>query len=134
MSGPVPDSLFGHLPRLWYVLIEIREQDPDSLPLDNVLATIATFEQAPTAEALEEPAGSLDERLEAIGEPALDEHFQTWIELVLTQRHGPQGEQLRRTLRKAKEEKGTMTLIERARKWGEERDRGPAPAIRPVTV
>ncbi|MXX33546.1 MAG: hypothetical protein F4107_11765 [Gemmatimonadetes bacterium] len=83
---------------------------------------MARFEQAPTAEALEELAGSLDDRLEAIGEPGLDAPFRTWIELVLTLRHGSKGEQLRRTLRKAREEKGTMTLIERARKWGEERD------------
>ncbi len=119
---PGIERLLGRVPCLWYLLIKIREQDPDSLPLDNVLATMARFEQAPTAEALEELAGSLDERLEAIGEPGLDAPFRTWIELVLTLRHGSKGEQLRRTLRKAREEKGTMTLIERARKWGEERD------------
>ena len=53
----------------------------------------------------------------------LPPRHRTWIELVLTLRHGPKGVQLRRTLRKA-EEKGTMTLIERARKWGEERETG----------
>ena len=39
----------GYQPRLRYLLIEIRAQDPASLPLDNVLAVIARFEQAPTA-------------------------------------------------------------------------------------
>ena len=82
---------------------------------------IARFEQAPTARALEELAGSLADWLEAIGEPELVEAFVAWIMQVLAQRFGPAGRELQRKL--STEEEGTMTtLIERARKWGEERD------------
>ena len=122
MLGPAPGEPLGYRPRLRYLLIEIRAQDPASLPPDNVLAMIARFEQAPTAELLEELVVALSDRLAAVGEPELDAAFWEWIEQVLTLRHGPTGEKLRRTLRKRREEKGTMTLIERARKWGEERD------------
>ena len=122
LLGPFPGESLGYRPRLRYVLIEIRSQDQASLPPDNVLAMIARFERAPTAAVLEELVGSLGEWLEVVGEPTLDAAFWTWIELVLTLRHGSRGKRLRRTLRKRREEGGTMTLIERARKWGEERD------------
>ncbi len=122
LLGPMPSEPLGYRPRLRYLLIEIQSEDPSLLPADNVLAMIARFEQARTAAALEELAVELADWLEATGEPELDGAFQTWIELVLTQRHGPKGEKLRRTLRTRKREKGTMTLLERARKWGEERD------------
>ncbi len=83
---------------------------------------IVSFEQAPTAQALEELAGSLADRPEAIEAPELVGAFAAWIMHVLTQRFGGAGRELRRKLRA--EEEGTMsTLIERARKWGEERDR-----------
>jgi len=83
---------------------------------------IARFEQAPTAELLEPLILALSDWLAAVGEPGLDTAFWEWIEQVLTLRHGSEGEKLQRTLRRRREEKGTMTLIERARKWGEERD------------
>ena len=118
---PVPEELLGYQPRQRYLLIEIRAQNPASLPLDNVLAMIARFEQAPTAQALEELAGSLGDWLDATGEPELAGAFVAWITHVLAQRFGPAGRTLQRKLRN--EEEGTMTtLIERARKWGEERD------------
>ena len=99
----------------------MRSHDPASLPRDNVLAMIARFEQAPTARALEELVGSLADWLEAIGEPELAGAFVAWIMQVLAQRFGPAGRELQRKLRN--EEEGTMsTLMERARKWGEERD------------
>ena len=121
LLSPVPEELLGYRPRLRYLLIEIRAQDPASLPPENVLAMIARFEQAPTAEALEELAGSLANWREAIGEPELVEAFVAWIMQVLAQRFGPAGRELQRKLRN--EEEGTMsTLMERARKWGEERD------------
>ena len=82
---------------------------------------IASFEQTPAAEALEELAGSLAERVEAIGKPELAGAFAAWIMHVLTQRFGQADRELRR--KPGTEEEGTMsTLIERARKWGEERD------------
>ena len=118
----MPGEPFGYRPRLRYLLIEIRAQDPASLPPDKVLAMIARFEQAPTAELLEPLIVVLSDWLAAVGEPELDTAFWEWIERVLTLRHGPKGEKLQRTLGKRREEKGTMTLIERARKWGEERD------------
>ena len=121
LLAPVPEELLGYQPRQRYLLIEIRAQDPASLPLDNVLAMIARFEQAPTVEALEELAGSLADWRETISEPELAGVFVAWITQVLVQRFGPAGRELQRKLRT--EEEGTMTtLIERARKWGEERD------------
>ncbi len=122
LLGPVPEELLGYGPRQRYLLIEMRAQDPASLPHDNVLAMIARFEQAPTAELLEELIGVLSDWLGVVGEPELDAAFWEWIERVLTLRHGPKGEKLQRTLRERREDRGTMTLIERARKWGEERD------------
>lgn len=122
LLGPVPGEPLGYRPRLRYLLIEIQSEDPSSLPRNNVLAMIARFEQARTAEVLEELAGALGDWLDAVGEPGLDEAFRAWIELVLIQRHGPKGGKLRRALRTTTMEKGTMTLLERARKWGEERD------------
>ena len=121
LLGPVPGEPLGYRPRLRYLLIEMRSHDPASLPRDNVLAMIARFEQAPTARALEELVGSLADWLEAIGEPELAGAFVAWIMQVLAQRFGPAGRELQRKLRN--EEEGTMsTLMERARKWGEERD------------
>ena len=122
LLGPVPGDALGYRPKLRYLLIEIRAQDPASLPLYNVVAMIARFEQAPTADLLEPLIVALSDWLAAVGEPELDTAFWEWIERVLTLRHGPRGEKLQRTLRRNREEKGTMTLIERARKWGEERD------------
>ena len=121
LLSPMPGEPLGYWPRLRYLLIEIRAQDPASLPPGNVLAMIARFEQAPTARALEELVGSLADWLEAIGEPELAAAFVAWIMQVLAQRFGPAGRELQRKLRN--EEEGTMsTLMERARKWGEERD------------
>ncbi|MYI07784.1 MAG: hypothetical protein F4059_10845 [Gemmatimonadetes bacterium] len=113
--------MLGYRPRQRYLLIEIRSLDLAALPPENVLSMIASFEQTPTAEALEELADALAERLEAIGKPELAGAFAAWIMHVLTQRFGSAGRKLRRKL--GTEEEGTMsTLIERARKWGEERD------------
>ena len=122
LLGQVPGEPLGYRPRFRYLPVEIRAQDPASLPGDNVLAMIASFEQAPTADSLEPLIVALSDWLAAVGEPELDAAFWEWIERVLTLRHGPKGEKLRRTLRRRREEEGTMTLIERARKWGEERD------------
>ena len=121
LIGPVPEELLGYRPRLRYLLIEIRSLDLASFPPDNILAMIAKFEQAPTAEALEELAGSLGGRVEAIEAPELVGAFVAWITHVLTQRFGTAGRELQRKLR-AEEEGNMSTLIERARKWGEERD------------
>ena len=121
LLAPAPEALLGYRPRHRYLLIEIQAEDPSSLPPDNVLAMITRFEQAPTAEALEELIGPLADWLERTGEPKLVEAFMAWITQVLVQRFGPSGKELQRKLRNEEEEKMT-TLIERARKWGEERD------------
>ncbi len=120
LIGPVPGEPLGYRPRLRYLLVDIRSWDLSSLPRDSVLATIARFEQAPTADALEELALSLADWIESVGELGLAEAFMTWITRVLAQRFGPAGRELERRLRS--EEGGVSTLIERARKWGEERD------------
>ena len=98
LVGPVPEELLGYRPRLRYLLIEIRSLDLATLPPDNVLAMIAKFEQAPTAEALEELAGSLADRPEAIEAPELAGAFAAWIMHVLTQRFGTAGRELQRRL------------------------------------
>ena len=109
---PGLEQVLGRRPRLWYLLIEAWERDPALLPLDNVFATIVTFEQAPTAEALEELAGSLDDRLEAIGEPALNAVFRTWIELVLTLRHKKKAEQLLPLLRRLTDQDDILAVAD----------------------
>ena len=86
-----PRHVLGYRSRLRYLLIEIRSLDLASLPRDNILAMIADFEQAPTAEALEELAGSLGNRVEAIEAPELAAAFAAWIMHVLTQRFGGAG-------------------------------------------
>ena len=121
LLAPVPGELLGYRPRHRYLLIEIQAQDPASLPPDNVLSMITRLEQARTAEALEEAVGTLPDWLGRIREHELAGPFLTWIMHVLTERHGERGKKLRRKLRKEEEAKMT-TLIERARKWGEERD------------
>ena len=104
-----------------YLLIEIQAEDPATLPPDNVLTMFARLEQARTPEALEALVGTLPDWLGRTREHELTGPFRTWIMHVLTQRHGERGTKLRRKLRKEEEAKMT-TLIERARKWGEERD------------
>ena len=120
LLAPVPE-LLGYRPRHRYLLIEIQAEDPATLPPDNVLSMIARLEQARTAEDLEALVSTLPDWLGRIREHELAGPFLTWIMHVLTQRHGERGKKLRRKLRKEEEAKMT-TLIERARKWGEERD------------
>ncbi len=121
LVGPVPGELLGYRPRHRYLLIEIQSEDPASLPPENVLAMIARFEQAPTAELLEELLGPLWAWLDTIGEPELTGAFRKWIGLAVARRFGEAGEELERTV--LEEEEGTMTLLERAREWGKEYDR-----------
>ena len=122
LLAPVPKELLGYRPRHRYLLIEIQAEDPAALPPDNVLAMIARFEQAPTATVLEELVGSLPDWFSRIGLPELEELFMAWVTHVVTQRHGERGRELQRKLRREEETRMT-TLIERARQWGEERDR-----------
>ena len=121
LLAPVPDELLGHLPSHRYLLIDIQALDPSRLPSNNVLAMIARFEQAPTVEELELLAAPLADWLGRIGEQELVDTFGAWITLVLTQRFGSTGRELELKLRNEEDQKMT-TLIERARKWGEERD------------
>ena len=122
LLAPVPKALLGYRPRHRYLLIEIQVEDPAALPPDNVFAMIARFEQAPTATVLEELVGSLPEWFSRIRLPELEELFMAWVTHVVTQRHGARGRELQRKLRREEETRMT-TLIERARQWGEERDR-----------
>ena len=121
LFAPVPRELLGYLPRHQYLLIEIQTLDPARLPPDNVLSTIAMFEQAGSPGQVEELARSLAARLERVGDPKLVASFGVWISLVLAQRFGAAGKRMEVRLTTGKEGRMT-TLIERARKWGEERD------------
>ena len=96
--------------------------DPARLPPDNVLSMIARFEQAGSPGHVEELARSLAGWLAQVGDPKLVECFGAWIALVLAQGFGAAGRRME--LRLTKDEEARMTtLIERARKWGKERDR-----------
>ena len=121
LLAPVPEALLGYLPRHRYLLIEIQAADPAALPPDNVLAMIAKFEQAPTAEALDGLVASLPDWFKRARLPEFAEPLLTWVTHVLTQRHGDRGKELQRKLKRGEEPKMT-TLIERARQWGRERD------------
>jgi len=117
----VPRELLGYLPRHRYLLIEVRTLDPSRLPADNVLSVIARFEQTSSTEQVEELASSLAAWLEQVGDPKLVEGFGAWVDLVLAQRFATAGREIELRLRKDEEAKMT-TLVERARKWGQERD------------
>ncbi len=121
LLAPVPKELLGYRPRHRYLLVEIQAKDPAALPPDNVLAMIARFEQAPTAEATEELIRSLPEWFTRIKLPEFRKPFVAWIEHVVTERYGESGKELRRNLRREGEPKVT-TLLDRARQWGKERD------------
>ena len=121
LLAPVPTELLGYRPRHRYLLVEIQTKDTARLPPDNVLAMIARFEQAPTAEAVEEVIRSLPDWFTRIRLPEFRKPFAAWIEHVVTERYGESGKELRRNLRREGEPKVT-TLIDRARQWGKERD------------
>ena len=121
LPAQMPKATLGYMLRHRYLLIEIQTEDPEQLPPDNVLAMIAKFEQAPTAEATEELIRSLPEWIKSIRMPELTEPFLRWIEQVVTERYGESGRELRRNLRREGEPKVT-TLLDRARQWGKERD------------
>ncbi len=116
----MPEELLGSLPRHRYLLVAVQTTDPASLPPDNVLAMIAKFEQAPTAEALDELVASLPDWFTRARLPEFREPILAWVTHVLTLRHGERGKELQRKLKR--EEEPGMTLIERARQWGRERD------------
>ena len=121
LFGPMPAELLGYLPRHRYLLIEVQELDPAALPAESVLAMIARLEQASTPAAVQELVPPLADLLRQISEPELAETFRAWIRLVVLRRFGSEGVELTRRLEK--EEEGQMTtLLDRARKWGEERD------------
>ncbi len=86
---------------------------------ENVLSMIATLEQAPSPERLEELALSLSDWLESAGAQELAGRFREWISQVLVMRHGPEGRALELRIRRQEEARMSM-LIERARQWGEE--------------
>ena len=103
-----------------YLLVQIQSQDHDSLPRNNALAMISAFERAPSADALLELTAGLDEWLKTDEDRELAKAVLLWVVHVLSRRFGPEREELKRTL--MNEEEDMTTLIERAKKWGEERD------------
>ena len=83
---------------------------------------LAKFEQAGTPERLAELVASLSEWLERTGDAVLASRLRVWVRLVLARQFGAaEGTKLKRRIRN--EEEADMTLMERARKWGEERNR-----------
>ena len=122
LFAPVSDELLGYLPRQRYLVIDLQALDPSRLPSENVLAMLAKFEQAGTPERLAELVASLSEWLERTGDAVLASRLRVWVRLVLARQFGAaEGSELGRRIRN--EEEADMTLMERARKWGEERNR-----------
>lgn len=121
LFAPVAEDLVGYLPRHRYFLIEVQTLDPSILPPDNVLAMIARFEQAPSLAQVKRLLVPLADLLERAAEPKLVEIFRAWITLVVAQRFGPEREYVELQIGTEEDRKMT-TLIDRARKWGEERD------------
>ncbi len=103
-----------------YLLVQVQSQDPASLPRNNALAMISAFERAPSADALLELAARLDEWLKTDEDRELAKAVLAWVFHVLSRRFGPEGRELTRNL--IDKEEDMTTLIERAKKWGEERD------------
>ena len=103
-----------------YLLVQVQSQDHDSLPRNNALAMISAFERAPSADALLELAARLDEWLKTDEDRELAKAVLAWVVHVLSRRFGPEGRELTRNL--IDKEEDMTTLIERAKKWGEERD------------
>lgn len=121
LFAPVPGELLGYLPGHRYLVVDVQALDPSVLRPDNVLAMIAKFEQAGSPEDLEQLVAPLADLLDRAGEPKLVESFRAWITLVVAQRFGSAGRDLELHIA-TEEEREMTTLIERARKWGEERD------------
>ncbi|MCY3679217.1 MAG: Rpn family recombination-promoting nuclease/putative transposase [Gemmatimonadetes bacterium] len=121
LFAPVPDELLGYLPRHRYLLIEVQALRASEKPSDNLLSLIASFEQAHSLELFEEALVEAADWLENATDRELAKLIKAWVALVLVQRFGTEGIGLEERLW---EEEGTKmtTLIERARKWGEERD------------
>lgn len=121
LFAPVPEELLGYLPRHRYFLIGLRELDLSLLPRENVLSMIAGLEQARSLEQFEKFLVPLAEWLERVRDPDLLASFRAWVTLVLAPRVGSAEQTLELDVRRKEEAKMT-TLIERVRKWSEERD------------
>ncbi|MCY3546059.1 MAG: hypothetical protein OXH49_04190 [Gemmatimonadetes bacterium] len=121
LFATIPDELLGYLPRHRYLLIEVQSLRASEQPSGNVLSLIASFEQARSLEQFEESLAQAADLLENATDRKLAQRIMAWVALVLVQRLGSKGIALKERLW---EEEGTRmtTLIERARKWGEERD------------
>ena len=91
LFAAVPAELIGYLPRHRYLVIDIPRLDPAALPADNAFAMITRLEQVRSATELERVARVLARWITRSGAEEL-----------------------------LNEEKNMSTLIERARKWGEE--------------
>lgn len=121
LFAPVPEELVGYLPRHRYLLIEVQTLDPSILSADNVLAMIARFERAQSLGDVKALLVPLADLLDRAAEPKLVESFKAWIGLVVAQRFTPERDYVELQIGTEEDRKMT-TLIDRARKWGEERD------------
>ena len=121
LLAPMPKELLGYRPCHRYLLVEIQAEDPAGLPPDNVLAMIARFEQAPSAQALEELVGSLPDWFTQIDEPGLAESFVDWIAYLVAEPYHKSGTKTQRQPTKERVAELT-TLFDRVQQWGKERD------------
>ena len=121
LIAPVPQALLGCRPRHPYLLVEIQAEDPAGLPPDNVLAMIASFEQAPSAKALEELVDSLPLWFARIDEPRLAESFPDWIRHLMAEPRDKSDNEVQRQPTKEGVAELT-TLFDRVQQWSKERD------------
>ncbi len=99
--------------------MDIPRLDPASLPRDNAFAMIARLEQVRSAADLERVWRVLARWVKRAEAEELLDSFIPWIRLVLAARVGRTAEEIDQLI-EPEENDRMSTLIERARKWGEE--------------
>ncbi len=119
LFAAVPADVVGYLPRHRYLLVDIPRLDPASLPRDNAFAMIARLEQVRSAADLERVWRVLARWVKRAEAEELLDSFIPWIRLVLAARVGRTAEEIDQLI-EPEENDRMSTLIERARKWGEE--------------
>lgn len=119
LFAAVPRELLGYLPLHRYLVVDLRQRDPDGKPPENVLELIADLERADSLEQLDELVESAADWIEERRDRRLAAHLEAWVELVLAPRVGPEGAETE--FRITRDEEGQMTtLVERVRQWGDE--------------
>ena len=119
LFAAAPAEVVGYLPRHRYLVVDIPRLDAAALPPDSAFAMIARLEQARSAADLERVARVLARWAGRTGAEELLDSFVPWIRWVLAARVGRTPAKIERII-EPREQRNMSTLIERARRWGEE--------------